>query len=139
MYKNERSNTWFGKLATPSQEIVVIHDKRVICSTEGRVFLYHTGRQKIVEFVESIAEKNLIDVSDHERNAIKKQYGKEWENIFSEYKKKHIDIFKKADKETTKITENALEEEVDTVGDEDVNFDVDDLDSEDDRKHEKII
>ena len=62
MYKNSEKLTWFGFLKTPSKNIVVVHDRRVKSFEDGKVFLFHTERNKIIPFVESIAEKNLEDI-----------------------------------------------------------------------------
>ena len=92
MYTDKNVSTWYGKLSAKNKDIIVIYDKRVVAS-KGRVSFYHTGRKEIVEFVEDIVKKNLHDLSDEELKEAEKEFKKEWNSAFSEYKKKHPALF----------------------------------------------
>ena len=89
MYKECNKNTWYGKLTSASKSIIVIHDKRVDNISKGKIFLYNTEKKKFTEYIEEIVIKILSDLTKEELKEAENIYKNEWNEAFSDYKKKH--------------------------------------------------
>jgi hypothetical protein len=138
MYTDKNVSTWYGKLSAKNKDIIVIYDNRVIAS-KGRVSFYHTGRKEIVEFVEDIVKKNLHDLTDEELKEAEKEYKKEWNAAFTEYKKQHPALFPTKKSAAPAPETNTFDDvEIDEDDDEDADMiNIDDLESEDDFDEEE--
>ncbi len=137
MYTDKNTSTWYGKLSTKNKDFIVIYDKRVVAS-KGRVSFYHTGRKEIVEFVEDIVKKNLHDLSDEALKEAEKEYKKEWNAAFSEYKKKHPALFP-SKKVAAPAPVNDSFDDIEIDEDEDAAdmINIEDLESDDDEYEEE--
>ena len=132
MYTDKNIETWYGKLTIKSQEFIVIYDKRVVSSSKDRISLYHTGRKQLVEFVEDIAKKNLSDLTTDELKLAEDTYKKEWQSVFSEYKKAHPSLFPQANKSGKKVVEDIVSDsDYDDEDDDEDMINIDDLETDD--------
>jgi hypothetical protein len=92
MYNECKQNPWYGKLTRPSKSSIVIYDKRVSSSSSEKIPLYNTELNKITEYIESIVVNLLSDLTSEEYEEAEKLYKKDWNKMFSEYRKKHPKI-----------------------------------------------
>ncbi|QDE32764.1 MULTISPECIES: hypothetical protein [Shewanella] len=100
MYNTAKKQLWFGELRTSKGNTIVVHDNQLPDASPGRIFLYNTIRNTIVEYVEDIVKVNLHDLDDEQTKAAKAEYSGAWEAARAEFMLKHqsrIDLSKVPD------------------------------------------
>lgn len=72
---------WYGELRTKRGNTIVIKDDDLPQpATEGRVYLYNTEREEMVEYVETIVADKLFELDAEQQKAVEKQFGSGWES-----------------------------------------------------------
>lgn len=129
MYNTAKKQLWVGELRTARGNTIVIQDGQLPAASAGRVYLYNTVRNTIVEYVEDIVKVNLHDLDDAQVKAALEQFGDAWKEARAEFMAKHqsrIDLSKVPDTAPPKKAKPAPEPD-DVVAD-----DIDDFDDSDD-------
>ncbi|WOT05574.1 hypothetical protein [Shewanella youngdeokensis] len=78
MYNSSTKPVWYGELRTSRGNTVVIHDKQFPEASAGRVYLYNTTRDNIIEYAEEIVQVNLHELSGEALAAAKATYSAAW-------------------------------------------------------------
>jgi len=134
MYNTAKKQLWFGELRTSKGSTIVVHDNQLPAASPGRIFMYNTTRNKIVEYVEEIVKVNLHDLDDEQINAAMAEFGDAWKAARADFMLKHqlqIDVSKVPDTAPPRKVKPVVEpDEVDDSGDDLV--DLDDSDDDDD-------
>tara|TARA_R110001583_G_scaffold22377_9_gene84048 strand:+ start:9565 stop:9999 length:435 start_codon:yes stop_codon:yes gene_type:complete len=135
MYNTEKKQLWFGELRTSQGNTIVIHDNQLPEASSGRIFLYNTIRNKIVEYVEEIVKVNLHDLDDGQKKAALSEFGDAWKAARNEFMLKHqlkVDASKVPDtKPPRKVNKVVEPDELENLDDELTDF-VDSDDNDDD-------
>ncbi|MCT7943358.1 hypothetical protein [Shewanella holmiensis] len=129
MYNMAKKQLWVGELRTARGNTIVFHDGQLPEASKGRVYLYNTVRNIIVEYVEDIVKVNLHDLDDAQVKAALEQFGDAWKAVRAEFMVKHqarIDLSKVPDTAPPKKVKPAPEP------DESSDVDIDDFDDPDD-------
>ena len=126
MYKECNKNTWYGKLKTASKSIIVIHDKRVNSTSKGKIFLYNTEKKKLSEYIEEIVIKILSDLTKEELKEAENLYKDEWNEEFSDYKKKHPKLSSGKVGSSQPIVDDNEDDDPDDNKEIDLEFNIDD-------------
>ena len=86
MYSASDKGDWYGLLKTKKLETVVIRDAGLPKAEHGKVYLYNTERDAIIEYVEDIVKSKLRDLSPDEQKQAKKLFHKNSPNKRSRLK-----------------------------------------------------
>ena len=78
MYDTSKEPVWYGELRTARGNTILIHDKEFPEAAAGRVYLYNTVRDAVIEYAEDIVKVNLHDLTDEELKAAKAEYDANW-------------------------------------------------------------
>jgi hypothetical protein len=136
MYNTAKKQLWFGELRTSLGNTIVVHDNQLPEASPGRIFMYNTVRNKIVEYVEEIVKVNLHDLDGEQTKAAMLEFGDAWKAARAEFMSKHqlrIDVSKVLDTKPRKSKAEVEHDEADEVDDsDDVLADFDDSDDDDD-------
>jgi hypothetical protein len=100
MYNTAKKQIWFGELRTSKANAIVVHDNQLPDASLGRIYLYNTIRNTIVEYVENIVKVNLHDLDDEQTKAAIVEYNDAWKAARDEFMLKHqsrIDLSKVPD------------------------------------------
>ena len=89
MYNTAKTPIWYGELRTASGSVIVIHDKQFPEASAGRIYLYNTQRDSIIEYAEDIVRNNLHDLDSASVKKAEETYGTAWSCARSEFMSKH--------------------------------------------------
>lgn len=89
MYNTVKAPIWYGELRTASGSAIVIHDKQFPEAAAGRIYLYNSQRDSIIEYAEDIVRNNLHDIDNASIKAAEDTYGTAWSCARSEFMSKH--------------------------------------------------
>ncbi len=89
MYNTVKTPIWYGELRTARGNAIVIHDKQFPEASAGRIYLYNTQRDSIIEYAEEIVQHNLHDLDKASAKAAAETYGAAWNSARSEFMGKH--------------------------------------------------
>ncbi|WP_350431919.1 hypothetical protein ABIS04_17625 [Shewanella sp. H8] len=89
MYNTAKKQLWFGELRTSKGNTIVVHDNQLPDASPGRIFMYNTIRNTIVEYVEDIVKVNLHDLDDEQTKAAIAEYSDAWQAARAEFMLKH--------------------------------------------------
>ncbi len=123
MYTDKKITTWYGKMVVNDNTFYVIHDKRITSDDAEKIYLYHSGRQKLVLFLESIAKDKFQELDDGELAQAKKECDPVWEEILLEHIKRQEKLFEAPKKKAKK--DGAEEEPEEAFRDDDQDLDDD--------------
>ena len=90
-----KQKVWYGELRTSRGNSIVIHDQALPEATPGRIYLYNSNRQAIIEYVKDIVEANLYDLDEASLKQAQKNYAEAWKNARSEFlnsQKNHVEL-----------------------------------------------
>lgn len=89
MYNTVKTPIWYGELRTARGNAIVIHDKQFPEASAGRIYLYNTQRDSIIEYAEDIVKNNLHDLDRASVEAAEDKYGTAWNSTRCEFMSKH--------------------------------------------------
>ncbi|MCG9695597.1 hypothetical protein [Shewanella sp. Isolate11] len=89
MYDTSKEPVWYGELRTARGNTVLIHDKDFPEATAGRVYLYNTIRNAVIEYAVDIVKVNLHELTDEELKAAKSEYDANWQAARSAFMQQH--------------------------------------------------
>jgi hypothetical protein len=137
MYNTAKKQIWFGELRTSKGNTVVVHDNQLPEAPKGRIYLYNTVRNVIVEYVEDIVKVNLHDLEPTQLQVAEAEFADAFKASRAEFMDKNqsrIDITKVPDTAPARKAKPAPEPEPDDVAD----LDDSDDDFGDDEDYEDI-
>ncbi|WP_434939272.1 hypothetical protein ACRWQN_18425 [Shewanella sp. HL-SH8] len=130
MYNTVKKQLWVGELRTARGNTIVIHDGQLPEASKGRIYLFNTVRNVIIEYVEDIVKVNLHDLDEAQTKAALAEFGDAWQVARAEFMAKQqtrIDLSKVPDTAPPKKAKPAPEPDEIADGD-----DIDDFDDADD-------
>jgi hypothetical protein len=89
MYNKAKTPIWYGELRTARGNTIVIHDKEFPEASAGRIYLYNTQRDSIIEYAEDIVKNNLHNLDKASIKAAEETYGTVWNTARSEFMGRH--------------------------------------------------
>ena len=141
MYNTAKKQLWVGELRTAKGNAIVIHDNQLPSASPGRIYMFHTVRNTIVEFVEDIVKVNLHDLDDEQIKAAMAEFGDAWKAARAEFMLKHqsrIDLSKVPDTAPPRKAKPVAEPDEIADSDDDIpDFDDDD-DGDDDDTYDEM-
>ena len=126
MYHLRKRGTWFGMLQSKKGDAVVIWDSVLPKAEKGKVFLFNTSKDALVEYVEEIVQPKLRELTGKEQSEANAQFGERWQSVRQAYVPEEPE-----EEETPKPADNRidLDEEIEPAMDDDLGLedDFDDL------------
>ena len=80
-----KQKVWYGELRTSRGNSIVIHDQALPEASSGRIYLYNSNRQAIIEYVQDIVESNLHDLDEVSLKQAQKNYSDAWKSAKSDF------------------------------------------------------
>ncbi len=121
MYNTAKKQVWIGELRTSRGNTVVIHDNQLPDASPGRVFLYNTDRNAIVEYVEEIVKPNLHELDEAAIKDAESKFSGAWQIARAEFlgKRPKVEDSAPAPKKAKAEVEAEDSYEDDNLGDDD--------------------
>jgi hypothetical protein len=85
MGKFKKQDTWYGMLESSKGNTVLIWDSVFPEAGKGKVFLYNTIKEAMIEYVEEIVIPKLRDLTGDELNDAHKEYEQGLRELKSQY------------------------------------------------------
>ena len=85
MYHKRKSGTWWGMLESRKGDSVVVWDSVLPKGATGKVLLYNTSKDALVEYVEEIVQSRLRDLTAAENRDARAQFDPAWNEVRSQY------------------------------------------------------
>jgi len=73
------SGVWYGELRATRGSVVVIRDDQLPEANKGRVYLYNTERDAIVQYDEAIVCPKLFPLDPEQQKEAEAKYNASWE------------------------------------------------------------
>ncbi len=93
MNSMSKQKVWYGELRSSRGNSIVIHDQALPEATPGRIYLYNSNRNTIIEYVKDIVESNLYDLDEASLRQARQNYAEAWKaarNDFLKSQKGHL-------------------------------------------------
>lgn len=88
MYNTAKKQVWYGELRTARGNAIVVHDNQLPEASPGRIYLFNSQRNAIIEYVEDIVKPNLHDLGEDEAKAAEREFGSAFKAVRSEFMQK---------------------------------------------------
>ncbi len=86
---NKNIETWYGELRTQRGNTIIIRDDHLPAANKGRIYLYNSDRNAIIEYDEAIVTSKLFPLSEEEEAQAKAEYDKMWQDVQKKFIKSH--------------------------------------------------
>ena len=96
-------------------DAVVIWDPLLPPASTGKVLLYNTGKDKLIEYVEEIVQPKLRDLTAGEMENMEAKFGARWLEVRSEYEPVVVEEEEQA--KTPRITDSDIDLDIEGVDD----------------------
>ncbi|MGL4937504.1 hypothetical protein [Shewanella sp.] len=117
MYNTAKKQVWYGELRTSKGNAIVVHDNQLPDASPGRIFLYNTERDAVVEYVEDIVKVNLYDLDEAALKAAEAKFSGAWKAARAQFMSKHqarIDLNNVKDTAPARKAKPDVEPEIET-------------------------
>ncbi|RLV60592.1 hypothetical protein D5018_06495 [Parashewanella curva] len=128
MNSMDKKQLWYGELRTARGNTIVIHDQALPEASPGRIYLYNSTRESIIEYVKDIVENNLHDLDNDSLEKAQANYAEAWKQAKAEFMSKqkgNLDLSPEIAPVATKSDES-----IDIEEEPEITADVDDLRSD---------
>ena len=75
----ESIETWYGELRTQKGNTIIIRDDQLPAARTGRMYLYNTDRDAVIEYDETIVGPKIFELSQDEQKQAEVDYGQSWQ------------------------------------------------------------
>jgi hypothetical protein len=120
MKNTEDLGIWYGEIQSSRGNIIVIRDNHLPPANKGRIYLYNTDRDAVIEYDETIVTPKLVELSEEDKQQVKVKHTKAWEAARKQFVRTHT---KTSATKTNRKTESSLDllpsDEDDTSDDDD--------------------
>jgi len=115
------STVWYGELRALKGNTIIIRDEQLPEATRGRVYLYNTERDAIIQYDETIVAPKLFPLSDEEREAAELKFNEPWQKALDQFLKNHrkFSISEKAETKKEALDEELFQDDDDDDSDDD--------------------
>jgi hypothetical protein len=79
MTKKTYSGVWYGELRTKRGNTIVIRDDELPPAAQGRIYLYNTERETLVQYDPAIVADKLFELDTEQRKQAMNQFKSGWE------------------------------------------------------------
>lgn len=79
MAKKTDSSVWYGELRTKRGNTIVIRDDELPLAAQGRIYLYNTERESLVQYDPIIVSDKLFELDAEQRKQAENQFKSGWE------------------------------------------------------------
>ncbi|OUR64525.1 hypothetical protein A9Q79_04270 [Methylophaga sp. 42_25_T18] len=86
---NKNVETWYGELRTQRGNAIIIRDAQLPAANKGRIYLYNSERNAIIEYDESIVTSKLFPLSEEDEELAKAEYDKPWHEVQKKFIRSH--------------------------------------------------
>ena len=106
MKNTEDLGAWYGQIQSSRGNITVIRDEQLPPANKGRMYLYNTDRDAVIEYDEAIVSTKLIELSEEDKQQVIEKHAKAWEATRKQFIRAHT----KTSATTTNVkTESSLD------------------------------
>ena len=108
-------------LQSKKGDAVVIWDSVLPKAEKGKVFLFNTSKDSLVEYVEEIVQPKLRDLTGKEQSEANARFGERWQSVRQAY------VPEEPEEEAPKTTDNKIDmdDEIEAGLDDDLGLDDD--------------
>jgi hypothetical protein len=106
MKKTKNLGTWYGEIQSSRGHIIVIRDQQLPSANKGRIYLYNTDRDEVIEYDEAIVTPKLVELSEEDAQEAKAKHTKAWEAARKQFIRTHT---KTSTTATNRKTQSSLE------------------------------
>jgi len=107
---NKNIETWYGELRTQRGKTIIIRDGQLPAANKGRIYLYNSERDAIIEYDEAIVTPKLFPLSDEDQARAEAEYDKAWHAVQKKFIKSHKShSHLPEDNDVTEVTEEEKE------------------------------
>ncbi len=131
MYDTSKEPVWYGELRTARGNTILIHDKEFPEASAGRVYLYNTVRNAVIEYAVDIVKGNLHNLTDEQLQAAKKEYDANWLATREAFMLQHSGWVEAIHAKSVPAPKKSRQEVKDEDDDDDVEIEVDGLEDDD--------
>lgn len=86
---NNNIETWYGELRTQRGNTIIIRDDHLPAADKGRIYLYNSDRNAIIEYDETIVTPKLFPLSEEEEKRAKAEFDLSWQEVQKKFIKAH--------------------------------------------------
>jgi len=86
---NKNIETWYGELRTQRGKTIIIRDDQLPVANKGRIYLYNSERDAIIEYDEAIVTPKLFPLSDEDQTRAEAEYDKAWHVVQKKFIRSH--------------------------------------------------
>ena len=86
---NKNIETWYGELRTQRGNTIIIRDDQLPAANKGRIYLYNSERDAIIEYDEAIVTPKLFPLSEEDQARAQAEYDKSWQAVQKKFIKAH--------------------------------------------------
>ncbi len=123
----DHSSAWF-ELRTQRGNTIVMKDDGLPTANRGRIYLFNTDRQAIVEYDPSIVSPKLFELDASAQLEADTQFGSAWQEARTQFMKKHGKHINSYDESPAVKSDNnaSIEDDIDNDEDDELYDDDDD-------------
>jgi hypothetical protein len=119
MKKTENLTTWYGEIQSTRGNIIVIRDNQLPPANKGRMYLYNTDRDAVIEYDEIIVTPKLVELSEEDKQQVKAKHTKAWEVARKQFVRAHTKTSATTTNRKTESSLNLLPSDDDDSSDDD--------------------
>jgi hypothetical protein len=116
---------WYGELRASKGNTIVIRDSELPAASKGRIYLYNTVREAIIEYDESIVSPKLFPLDNEQIKQAESEFKAGWESARKQLLSKNGKSSPSSEPETPTKNNKSIEKDL-LPSDEDVSDDDDD-------------
>ncbi|MBQ0724981.1 MAG: hypothetical protein KBT50_05455 [Cycloclasticus sp.] len=126
MKSSKNSAISYCELRTAKGNSIVIHDNRILSEQQGRIYLYNTTKNTLVQYDESIVSSKLFPLDEEQLAQAVKDYKSEWEAARKQYIREHTKPHHISSDVKQANIDELLSDDDSNMDDTDVDYDEDD-------------
>lgn len=119
MYHKRKRGTWYGMLESRKGDTVVVWDSVLPRASTGKVFLYSTLKEELVEYVEEIVQSKLRELTASELREAREKYEAGWNRVRSRF----VKVVESESDNAGTGKEVAINNEISSIGDDSLEID----------------
>jgi hypothetical protein len=95
------TTVWYGELRASKGNAIIIRDPQLPVADRGRVYLYNTERDAIIQYDEAIVAPKLFPLDAQQRKVAEARFKASWQKALAQFMQIHqqFDVAEKAEKE----------------------------------------
>tara|TARA_R110002049_G_scaffold65772_3_gene172399 strand:- start:1931 stop:2296 length:366 start_codon:yes stop_codon:yes gene_type:complete len=119
MKNTEDLNTWYGEIQSSRGNIIVIRDEQLPPANKGRMYLYNTDRDAVIEYDQAIVAPKLVELSEEDKQQVIAKHTKAWEAARKQFIRAHTKTTTTSNRKTESSLDLLPSDDDDTSDDDD--------------------